>query len=99
MAPGSLTSSEGSSTPVASAASSQEDLKESRSTDVKTSASVRRGSRKFSAPGLRFTRQLSVGGVGSSSGVHHNQDFYPFPNRKTPRISEAARRLGMYSSF
>ncbi|XP_018544778.2 histone H3.v1-like [Lates calcarifer] len=91
-APGSLTSSEGSSTPVASAAGSQEDLKESRSTDVKTSASVRRR-------GLRFTRQLSVGGVGSSSGVHHNQDFYPFPNRKTPRISEAARRLGMYSSF
>ncbi|XP_035812877.2 uncharacterized protein LOC118471576 [Amphiprion ocellaris] len=24
---------------------------------------------------------------------------FPFPSRKTPRISEAARRLGMYSSF
>ncbi|KAM9337112.1 uncharacterized protein ABDE67_018410 [Symphorus nematophorus] len=60
-----------------------------------------RGSRKFSAPALRFTRQLSVGGMGSSTGVHQNQNlnYHPFPSRKTPRISEAARRLGMYSSF
>ncbi|XP_031166304.2 vitellogenin-2-like [Sander lucioperca] len=60
------------------------------------------GSRK-SAPALRFTRQQSVGGVGSSAGGHQNQNqnqnYQPFPNRKTPRISEAARRLGMYSSF
>ncbi|XP_035474693.1 uncharacterized protein LOC118290979 [Scophthalmus maximus] len=56
--------------------------------------------RKSSAPAaLRFTRQLSVGGVGPSSWVHLNQDHYPFPNRRTPRISDAARRLGMYSSF
>ncbi|XP_051241845.1 uncharacterized protein LOC127355220 isoform X4 [Dicentrarchus labrax] len=57
------------------------------------------GSRKFSAPVLRFTRQLSVGGLGSSAGVHQSQNYHPFPNRKTPRISEAAKRLGMYSSF
>lgn len=47
-----------------------------------------------SAPALRLTRQLSVGGAGSS-----NQNYQPFPHRKPPRISEAARRLGMYSSF
>ncbi|XP_074484172.1 uncharacterized protein LOC141763614 [Sebastes fasciatus] len=64
-----------------------------------STTSAWRGSRKFSAPALRFTRQLSVGGVGSSAGVHQNQNYHPFPNRKTPRISEAARRLGMYSSF
>ncbi|KAK5849538.1 hypothetical protein PBY51_013866 [Eleginops maclovinus] len=46
------------------------------------------------APALRFTRQYSVGGVGSSTGGQH-----PFPSRKTPRISEAARRLGLYASF
>ncbi|XP_041824308.1 uncharacterized protein LOC121628949 [Melanotaenia boesemani] len=44
--------------------------------------------------GSRFSRQLSIGGMCSSS-----QNHYPFPSRKTPRISEAARRLGMYSSF
>uniref|UniRef100_A0A3B4XAQ9 TBC1 domain-containing protein n=1 Tax=Seriola lalandi dorsalis TaxID=1841481 RepID=A0A3B4XAQ9_SERLL len=84
-----------------------QDLKENRSADVKTNndflqtnTPAGRGSRKFSAPAaLRFTRQLSVGGVGSSSGVHQNQNYYPFPSRKAPRISEAARRLGMYSSF
>ncbi|TDG97603.1 hypothetical protein EPR50_G00227980 [Perca flavescens] len=61
------------------------------------------GSRKLSAPALRFTRQQSVGGVGSTTGAqqnqNQNQNYQPFPNRKTPRISEAARRLGMYSSF
>uniref|UniRef100_A0A3B4UYI8 Uncharacterized protein n=1 Tax=Seriola dumerili TaxID=41447 RepID=A0A3B4UYI8_SERDU len=112
-APGSLTSSDESSTPVASVtcspSSSTTDLhlKENRSADVKTTndflqtrnTPAWRGSRKFSAPALRFTRQLSVGGVGSSSGVHQNQNYYPFPSRKAPRISEAARRLGMYSSF
>ncbi|XP_068593227.1 collagen alpha chain-like isoform X2 [Cebidichthys violaceus] len=70
---------------------------------VQVSVSGSLGSRKFSAPALRFTRQLSLGGVGSSAGVHQNQNqnqsYHPFPNRKTPRISEAARRLGMYSSF
>ncbi|XP_029284080.1 uncharacterized protein C9orf152 isoform X1 [Cottoperca gobio] len=55
--------------------------------------------RKLSAPALRLTRQLSVGGVGSSTGGPQNHNYHPFPNRKTPRISEAARRLGMYSSF
>ncbi|KAM8822666.1 uncharacterized protein AB9W97_004981 [Spinachia spinachia] len=63
--------------------------------DLKEEASVLRTSCK--APALRFTRQLSLGGVDSSNGVHQNH--HPFPNRKTPRISEAAKRLGMYSSF
>ncbi|KAF7651362.1 hypothetical protein LDENG_00111910 [Lucifuga dentata] len=52
-------------------------------------------SRKSSTPALRFTRQMSFGGMGSS--LQHG--YYPFPQRKTPRISEAARRLGLYSSF
>lgn len=81
----------------------QKDLKEDQTSTVVPLAdppSAWRGSRKFSAPALmRFTRQLSVEGVGSSTGVHQNQNHHPFPNRKTPRISEAARRLGMYSSF
>lgn len=109
------TSSDESSTPVASITCSpsssttslQEDLKEGHPAGVQTrnavllnsSTSAWRGSRKSSAPALRFTRQLSVGGVGSSAGVHQNQNYNPFPSRKTPRISEAARRLGMYSSF
>lgn len=99
--------SDESSTPVASISCSpssstvslHEDLKENRSAGGITSTSAGGGSRKFSAPALRFTRQLSVGGVGSSTGVHQNQNYHPFPNRKPPRISEAAKRLGMYSSF
>ncbi|XP_070787141.1 uncharacterized protein [Enoplosus armatus] len=106
-AAGPLTSSDESSTPVTSIACSlrssttslHEDLKVSNDVLQTGSTSPWRGSRKFSAPALRFTRQLSVGGVGSSTGVHQNQNYHPFPNRKTPRISEAARRLGMYSSF
>lgn len=46
-----------------------------------------------SAPALRFIRQPSAGGAGSPK-----HSYQPFPHRKTPRISEAARRLGMYSS-
>nr|XP_046227906.1 uncharacterized protein LOC124049854 isoform X2 [Scatophagus argus] len=111
----SLSSSDESSTPVASITCSpggstttlQEDLKEGQSAGRKTShgvlqysnTSAWRGSRKFTPQTLRFTRQLSVGGVGSSAGVHQDQSYQPFPHRKTPRISEAARRLGMYSSF
>lgn len=37
--------------------------------------------------------QLSVGAVAPS-----HQKYQPFPHRKNPRISEAARRLGMYAS-
>ncbi|KAE8279610.1 hypothetical protein D5F01_LYC21733 [Larimichthys crocea] len=108
-------SSDESSTPVASVTCSPSssitslhvDLKENQSAGRKTSNAVLqdsstlvwRGSRKFSSPALRFTRQLTLGGVGSSLGVHQNQNYHPFPNRKAPRISEAARRLGMYSSF
>ncbi|KAK1884955.1 putative protein C9orf152 [Dissostichus eleginoides] len=42
-------------------------------------------------------RQLSVGSSSSSMGGPH--EYHPFPSRKTPRISEAAKRLGLYASF
>ncbi|XP_029385497.1 uncharacterized protein LOC115061324 [Echeneis naucrates] len=115
LALGSLSSSDESSTPVASSTCSSsssntnihEDPKEGRTTHIQNSHGVLKtsstpvwgGSRKFSTHALRFTRQLSMGGVGSSSGAPQNQNYHPFPNRKTPKISEAARRLGMYSSF
>ncbi|KAL7887038.1 hypothetical protein AOLI_G00047590 [Acnodon oligacanthus] len=54
-------------------------------------------SRKFSAPAVLF-RQLSSGSswsTHSATSAHH----YPFPQHKSPRKSEAARRLGLYSSF
>ncbi|XP_024248113.1 uncharacterized protein LOC112227542 [Oncorhynchus tshawytscha] len=56
------------------------------------------GSRKFSAPAI-LSRQLSFGGQRPPllSSCHHHH--YPFPQRKGPKKSEAARRLGMYSSF
>ncbi|XP_035625683.1 uncharacterized protein LOC118383193 [Oncorhynchus keta] len=54
------------------------------------------GSRKFSAPAI-LSRQLSFGGPPLLSSCHHHH--YPFPQRKGPKKSEAARRLGMYSSF
>lgn len=82
--------SDGSSTPVVSTGGSTTDLHQ----DVGHTAPPQ-GHRKPPAP--RFTRQLSVGGVGYNQ--NQNQNHYPFPSRRTPRISEAARRLGMYSSF
>ncbi|XP_017562304.1 uncharacterized protein C9orf152 isoform X2 [Pygocentrus nattereri] len=54
-------------------------------------------SRKFSAPAV-LLRQLSSGSswsTHSTTSAHH----YPFPQHKSPRKSEAARRLGLYSSF
>lgn len=45
-------------------------------------------------PTPRFGRQLSEGGVCSSS-----QNPFPFPKRRPPRLSEAARRLGLYSPW
>ncbi|KAM7369532.1 hypothetical protein PAMP_010850 [Pampus punctatissimus] len=99
------------SAPITSSTSSAsnipQDLTENEAANVQTSNGVLqssstapwRGSRKFSALSLRFTRQLSVGGLGSSTEIQQNQNHYPFPSRKIPRISEAARRLGMYSSF
>ncbi|XP_068160255.1 TRIO and F-actin-binding protein-like [Antennarius striatus] len=92
---GSFTSSDESATPVASVTGSTISIHE----DLKETATWR-GSRRFVAPSLRLTRQLSVGGLGSpSTGGHQALSYQPFPNRKTPRISEAAKRLGMYSSF
>ncbi|XP_029935067.1 uncharacterized protein LOC115378740 isoform X2 [Myripristis murdjan] len=112
---GSLTSSDESSTPVVSATCStntsttnldEEEVKKNKPADARNgSAPVLRSSRKSSAPALRLARQLSFGGVqpqgslGSSGGPSQLQHYYPFPHRKTPRKSEAARRLGMYSSF
>ncbi|KAM4606091.1 uncharacterized protein ACJ7VT_016361 [Polymixia lowei] len=55
------------------------------------SSSAARGSGRSTAP--RLARQHSLGGP---PGPHHH---YPFPRRKSLTKSEAARRLGMYSSF
>ncbi|XP_036409513.1 uncharacterized protein C9orf152-like [Megalops cyprinoides] len=41
-----------------------------------------------------LSRQLSAGAHRPS-----NSQYYPFPQRRAPKKSEAARRLGMYSSF
>lgn len=60
--------------------------------------------RKFSAPAV-LSRQLSFGGQHHRGGLHpltlscSAPHHYPFPQRKTLRKSEAAKRLGMYSSF
>lgn len=54
------------------------------------------GSRKFSAPAV-LSRQLSCGSYRSSHTPV--SPFYPFPQLKCPRKSEAARKLGLYSSF
>ncbi|XP_024859359.1 uncharacterized protein LOC108229789 isoform X2 [Kryptolebias marmoratus] len=51
-------------------------------------------SRQLLSPIPRICRQLSAGGLDPSS-----QNHYPFPSRKTPKISEAARRLGLYPSL
>uniref|UniRef100_A0A3Q2P2T1 Uncharacterized protein n=1 Tax=Fundulus heteroclitus TaxID=8078 RepID=A0A3Q2P2T1_FUNHE len=42
-------------------------------------------------PSSRFSQQLSA--------EPSCQNHYPFPSRRTPKRSEAARRLGLYSSF
>lgn len=52
--------------------------------------------RKSSGPGV-LTRQLSCGSY--RSGHSESPFYYPFPQLKSPRKSEAARRLGLYSSF
>ncbi|XP_016886957.1 uncharacterized protein LOC107988366 [Cynoglossus semilaevis] len=66
----------------------QTDLKKNQSSGGKSSTSCR-------------TREQSP----SSACLHHNQNLnqnlnhFPFPSRRMPRISEAAKRLGLYSSF
>ncbi|MCI4374101.1 hypothetical protein PGIGA_G00002160 [Pangasianodon gigas] len=54
------------------------------------------GFRKFSAPAV-LSRQLSCGSYRSTHPPV--SQFYPFPQLKCPKKSEAARRLGLYSSF
>lgn len=58
---------------------------------------IKESSRKFSAPAV-LSRQLSAA-VCQPSMAYQSTQYYPFPQRKCPRKSEAARRLGMYSSF
>lgn len=52
--------------------------------------------RKFSAPAV-MSRQLSCGSYRSTHTPL--SPYYPFPQLKCPKKSEAARRLGLYSSF
>ncbi|KAG7336296.1 hypothetical protein KOW79_000989 [Hemibagrus wyckioides] len=54
------------------------------------------GFRKFSAPAV-LSRQLSCGSYRSTHTPV--SPYYPFPQLKCPKKSEAARRLGLYSSF
>ncbi|XP_030625819.1 uncharacterized protein C9orf152-like [Chanos chanos] len=54
-------------------------------------------SRKLSAPAV-LSRQRSFGGY-KASHIPMSPIHYPFPHLKCPKKSEAARRLGMYSSF
>ncbi|KAF7708881.1 TBC1 domain family member 30-like [Silurus meridionalis] len=54
------------------------------------------GFRKFSAPAV-VARQSSCGSYRSSHTPVSS--YYPFPQLKCPKKSEAARRLGLYSSF
>ncbi|XP_076014203.1 uncharacterized protein LOC143006798 isoform X2 [Genypterus blacodes] len=100
----SLTNSNDGSTPVASVTysphssiSDVEDELKKETIDVngKTSPGILQASRRTPVPALRFTRQVTLGGVVSSQ----HPSYYPFPHRKSQRISEAARKLGMYSSF
>ncbi|XP_058468423.1 uncharacterized protein DDB_G0271670-like [Solea solea] len=89
------------SSPCSSTSALHADLK-SQATVLKTRTRTSRSSRQ-----MKIIRQQSVGTEGSSSWVHlnqsknqsQNQSYYPFPSRKTQRISETARKLGMYSSF
>ncbi|XP_066572711.1 uncharacterized protein C9orf152 [Amia ocellicauda] len=52
--------------------------------------------RKFSAPVI-LSRQLSLDESRSSQASTKLQ-YYPFPQKKQPKQSEAARRLGLYES-
>lgn len=54
------------------------------------------GFRKSSAPAL-LSRQSSCGSYQSTHTPV--SPYYPFPQLKCPKKSEAARRLGLYSSF
>ncbi|KAL0150642.1 hypothetical protein M9458_054059, partial [Cirrhinus mrigala] len=53
-------------------------------------------SRKFSAPAV-LSRQLSFGSYRSTPASL--KYYYPFPQRKSLRKSETARRLGLYASL
>lgn len=54
-------------------------------------------SRKFSAPSVLSSQPSLV--RRHPSQTHSTARHYPFPQLKGPRKSEAARRLGMYTSF
>lgn len=97
-------SSDESSTPVASiggSPSNSTDLHQARSSDTKSSSRALQtdwSPTQSESPANRSTRHPSVGMEGLVTGTQQKQNYYPFPSRKTPRISEAAKRLGMYSS-
>ncbi|KAF4095508.1 uncharacterized protein C9orf152-like [Onychostoma macrolepis] len=54
-----------------------------------------KNSRKFSAPAV-LSHQLSLGSYRSTPA---GSKYYPFPQKKTLRKSETARRLGLYASL
>ncbi|KAK2870500.1 hypothetical protein QQF64_021519 [Cirrhinus molitorella] len=54
-----------------------------------------KSSRKFSAPAV-LSRQLSFGSYRSTPS---GSKYYPFPQRKSLRKSETARKLGLYASL
>lgn len=81
-------SSEGSRT-----SSESERLSEDSNHHLKTCSAL--NSRKMSAPAV-LSRQMSFGSYRSTPA---GSKYYPFPQRKCPRKSETARRLGLYSSL
>uniref|UniRef100_W5MUY0 TBC1 domain-containing protein n=1 Tax=Lepisosteus oculatus TaxID=7918 RepID=W5MUY0_LEPOC len=53
--------------------------------------------RKFSAPAI-MSRQLSLPD-NKFSRPSSQMKYYPFPQKKCPKKSEAARKLGLYASY
>ncbi|KAK9952906.1 hypothetical protein ABG768_016935 [Culter alburnus] len=73
--------------------SESERLPEDSNHHLKNSSAL--NSRKMSAPAV-LSRQMSFGSYRSTPA---GSKYYPFPQRKCPRKSETARRLGLYASF
>lgn len=73
--------------------SESERLPEDSNHHLKNSSAL--NSRKMSAPAV-LSRQMSFGSYRSTPA---GSKYYPFPQKKCPRKSETARRLGLYASF
>ncbi|KAK7123293.1 hypothetical protein R3I93_021642 [Phoxinus phoxinus] len=82
-----------SSEEASSASSDSERLSDSLDLKMKNASVL--NSRKCSAPAV-LSRQMSVGGYRSTPAGSRHQ---PFPQRKSLRKSETARRLGLYASL